>query len=77
MSVFAFGTRMAPREAIFSNERIISEFRNGYLLRDILTLSLRISIEIDMIFFTDVCLPYEVPICYSSDTFNYLYIMLT
>jgi hypothetical protein len=67
MSIFALSTRMAPREAIFSNERIISEFRSEYLLRDICTLPLCIAIGTDIIFFIDSCLPCGVPICYSGD----------
>jgi hypothetical protein len=47
MSIFALSTRMVPREAIFSNERIISEFRSGYLLRDICTLPLCIAVRTD------------------------------
>ena len=68
MSIFALSTIMAAREATFSNERIISEFRSGYLLRDICTLSVCIAVGTDIIFFINACLPCEVPICYSLDT---------
>jgi hypothetical protein len=56
---------MAPQETKFSDERIISEFRSGYLLGDVCTLSVCIAVGTDIIFFINACLPCEVPICYS------------